>query len=72
MLLGQALQVEDFPLEDPPNVRAAEVVVVVGLETGRDMLDRVLDYILEGLIAGSSLRLLPDQQGHDEQEHPYQ
>lgn len=72
LVLGETLEIEDFPLEYSPDVGAAESYVALCLEACFDVLHRILDDVLESLIAGPSLGFLPDHQGEDEQEHAYQ
>lgn len=69
VILGQTLEIEDLPLEDPTDVGPPQILVALGDETGLDVSHGVLDHVLEGLIAGTAFRLLPHDQGEDEQEH---
>ena len=63
VFLGQALEIEDLPFEDPPDVGVLETSVIG--ETLDDVLHRIVDDVLERLIRRPSLRLLPHQHGHD-------
>jgi hypothetical protein len=68
--LGQALEVEDLPFQDAPDITPAEAVVPLGFETLLDVFHRIVDDVLERLVARASSRFLPDHQGQDDQKHP--
>lgn len=72
LLLGETLEVEDLPFENPPDIGPGQVGIAFGLETRRDMANGILDHVLEGLIGRGAFRLLPDDERDDEKEHPHE